>query len=817
MTDIGRDCMNESMRTDPASVDNFAASAPSIPKESRTFEKPALLVDGAECCERNHPRGGHLPSPAASELEVTRSVTMVSTAKATPTEPDIAGNTTGTAQSQLQDTTIGDPGPTPDVRAATITVEFADEVSRDLAPPEDQDARPPPHVSNGADMDQCIEATPEGTAGTVVIVYPPTPALSVSGLHHPVDEISCKPVLTTDCENTEVVEEAASRTIADPPHSQGRPHCRPPTAIDEHEDEELHLALPARVPTTPSLRAMDGQVIRRPPQDWHKAYIAKEGVVDLQLPGHGGRCSATEEAVITDSFMTSSTQPVPALIPDGPSTPPASPDSGSQDVGLASVTVSLASCSLANKSPSQQRKRPFAGATPGTGTGEESLAKRQKLCADEPAADQVDCEEELVAAEIDHRETAEQEPGEVPVDDLNPLQDDQTSVCDGDDGDDGGDDGGDDDGGDDGDDDGDDDDDDARPDVDAATSITATEDLEDPRSTTSLDDAAQVPVAADAFDAVASGPSDTSTKDAIPSPEDHGRQSDSATAVEQFAGPYTQARGVEMEERVTTASTSPTPAPSVPPPGFSAEHGRAGIAFKPLKPPMDPLAPTQNEANDEEDEDSSLEEQMVDTEHEEEAKDAQDSKALSSLESTPEPAYQDRSVDRALDPMSAPTLSNPTAAEPATTALRHEAEFHYERRATRSKARTPDPGRAPAERNLTPAPELVTKQDDAPTAHTAIASVVQLKRQTRSATVAPKAAGKSAAKNTANVAKNVAKNVARNMAKNVAKNMAKNPAKVLGKRKTRRAPAVEDELARAEVQAQAEGCVAKRLRSRGGG
>lgn len=564
---------------------------------------------------------------------------------------------------------------------AVATDEVKDEASYDLSSGSDGCAQHLPHVPLDTDINLLAKATEilEDKVDTFFTEYPPTPALSVSGLDLANEIIIHKPLSPIDCEVATIIRGHTEPEIfADQPLS-----CyRPPSVIDVPEDEatdhrEEHPALVTHVITPSLLPVIDGQIILRPPQDWYQAYATKGGVVKSLFDGHDER-----------SAVTSNTQ----AIADPVHGSIHSPHHESQDFDIDSIMAQLVSYSWATQSPAQKRKRSFTSPGPEADQDEKPMEKRQRLSPNEPVITEIGEGEDFVSANTECHETGEQD-REVSEDKALSSQDDQTSVYE--------------------------DSDDAKSGmVDTEMPIAITEHPKEPRSTTEPADAAQAHITTDV-----SGNESATFRDL--SLGDYGERPDPATAVEQIAGPYIEAHGTEMEERVVKASTPPTPASSDSPAGLFSQTGRTEITFKSVEPPTDPPEHVESEANDQEaDQDSSLEEQLVDAEQKEgDDKDSESSEDLSEVDedepshatstetqdtpipqesalplkqSTPDPESRGSTATKTPDPNAAPTTDAP-APQPATTAptaLRHEAEFHYERRATRSEARTLDPGSA---------------------------------------------------------------------------------------------------------------------------
>ncbi|KAH6621982.1 hypothetical protein C7974DRAFT_456841 [Boeremia exigua] len=249
-------------------------------------------------------------------------------------------------------------------------------------------------------------------------------------------------------------------------------------------------------------------------------------------------------------------------------------------------------------------------------------------------------------------------------------------------------------------------------------------------------------------------------------PETHPSALRSQNLPKPFGGPYMQITDVEMQELITTASVSPTPPPPAAPPRGPR------LRFKPLTPPT-PLdeaeAEDESESEEEfeseggsesgeeseseevedaiteehvatEDELTDAEEEHADTDdkprpvkHEPDLKKAKLQDEPTSTEAEPgstdvEPDNEDRDSTTSSSLSPAPSLSlttaspppTPQAPEPAAPAppadapFRHEAEFHYERRATRSETRSSGSS-APAATHVNqidaPAPPAVKEED----------------------------------------------------------------------------------------------------------
>lgn len=722
ITDFVRKSIDESLIASVGSPGTSSTSAALELDEVHATETPALPVDEPERNCFDDIKQASLPSPAVSEIDTTGVSEISPIVDSTLVVPNTSMSTT--AISRSHDTLVEDPGRAPTGMSVTAITEAIDEVSYDSVDSEDQCALSAPQGSRQADTAQYIEhvQAPEVTTVTVITDLPPTPALSILELHLLVDEIGYKPAPNTERGDTRTVRgETASTIPVELPLLHGRSRYRQPTVIDEHYDDgEISTTLATGAPTTQTICALEGQLIPRLAQNMQiQIYNAKEEIIKTRLPQCGDQTCIQTEAAVAEPFVASSspTESVPGLT--NPSTPPASPLLKSQEMDLPSIMASLAIYPSATSASTQRLKRPLSSTGPEIDAEEKPMVKRQKVYQDEPTAGQVDHEEMSVAAEADHDQRG---PKFDTADNQNPTQNGETVDSDVQD--------------------------DARPDIDRVIKTDPVTTRPKPEVDVDTPIHASALMKDDGLVAASTAPLGTSATadfEAIkqPSPEGHGRQVDPASPAEQFSGPYEQDLSTEMEERVTTASLSPDPEFVVPAPPPTSDHRGPRVTFKPLAPPTDMLEPVKRGAiNQGENEDSVLEEQIVDVEEENvEESDEQsevDDEEISLLftametqdiltphdptpplkESTPTPESQAINGSESSESETAPATNGsiaPQHASNVTTAhLRHEAEFHYERRSTRSETRTSDRSAAPmssVEDETDPAPVPAIKEE----------------------------------------------------------------------------------------------------------
>ncbi|KAJ4384929.1 hypothetical protein N0V86_000533 [Didymella sp. IMI 355093] len=363
-----------------------------------------------------------------------------------------------------------------------------------------------------------------------------------------------------------------------------------------------------------------------------------------------------------------------------------------------------------------------------------------------------------------------------------------------------------------------------------------------------------------------------------PSSRGNASEADSALPIVQLTGPYAESASAETQERITTASVSPTLSSVISPLAASTEHRCVRLTFKPLKPPKDPVELVKSEAADQvEDEDSAQEEYLVDAEVEyQEPEDVEESDELSEMdeeemsrlstametqealdttlpikESTPAPETLASDEKEPNDSGTVTAMNDPASSQSENNAtaliLRHEVEFYYERRATRSETRTSDQGGAiisSLEGSTDTASAPAIKPEDDALLTKIIATREPGGRQTRSTTTSPSAPHHPAPASSADSTPNLPPADTRlskpkttpnprcktprshttatethkptpkpDVTGADAKTTAPTDSSVLGKRKTRRSSALEEEVRKA---AEAEGNIAKRLRSRDG-
>ncbi|KAJ4336391.1 hypothetical protein N0V87_005407 [Didymella glomerata] len=663
----------------------------------------------------------------------------------------------------------------------------------------------------------------------MVIGYPPTPAMSVSELQSTSEEMHSNPSPTTELKATETFNcDFEARSASTRLSARAMSHYCPPPVTDQSEsDDKEHSVSPPSVPTLPSFCAADGQIILRPPEDFCRTYIVEEVTDGLRLPQQNSQqqnSQASERAQTTVASLPRmlNTKSAPTSLSIWPDTPPASPRTDSQGYDLTFIMAALASYPLPPQLPTHDLKRPFITGVD-VDTLEEHPAKRQKLSEPEVVVEDVPDtldsmrNEETVVSDIE--KDAKQDTSDSETQAISPMQD-RTP--------------------------------------DAVTNN------------------------------FSKGPAHLAVEELRPSHRgDVGRLVGSATPAEQLAGAYAQSPDMEMEERVSTMSRSPTLVSSVLPP-VSSRYTE--MTFKSLKPPVDPTAPTKSEADDHEEHlsDAEEEEQQVESDsHESDELSEADDEEISLLaaevetgpediqgttppikESTPAPLAEDVDESGSRETRTALIADDAIAHQVANAAhavkLHHEAEFHYERRATRSETRTSDCSDStlsvenesdtasgpPIKGEEQPAPNKAkqgktahsrTSQPrstptDAPKTKTAVARVkptpkpVAVNKAGPTSTPKPPGKAKPPAQRTTAVAiKPKPKPKTSVLPKSKTPSPAEAPSSttksrkgtpkinpatevVLGKRKTRRSSALEEESKKA---AEAENNIAKRLRSKG--
>jgi hypothetical protein len=662
----------------------------------------------------------------------------------------------------------------------------------------------------------------------MVIGYPPTPAMSVSELQSTSEEMHSNLSPTTELKDTETFDcDFEARSASTRLSARAMSHYCPPTVTDQSEsDDKEHSVSPPSVPAPPSFCAADGQIILRPPEDFCRTYIVEEVTDGLRLPQQNSQQQNSQAFERAQTAIASlprmlNTKPAPTSLSIWPDTPPASPRTDSQGYDLTFIMAALASYPLPPQLPTHDLKRPFITEAD-VDTLEEHPAKRQKLSEPEVVVEDVPNtlnsmrSEEKVVSDI--KQDAKQDISDSETQAISPMQD-------------------------------------HTPDAVTNNSL--------------------------------NGPADLAVEELRPSHRgDVGRLVGSATPAEQLAGAYAQSPDMEMEERVSTMSRSPTLVSSVLPP-VSSRYTET--TFKSLKPPVDPTAPTKSEADDhgEHLSDAEEEEKQVESDsHESDELSEADDEEISLLaaevetgpedvqgttlrikESTPAPLAEDVDESGSREIRTALIADGAIAHQVANAAhavkLHHEAEFHYERRATRSETRSSDCSDStlsvenesdtasgpPIKGEEQPAPNKAkqgktaqsrTSQPrstptDAPKTKTAVARVkptpkpVAVNKAGPTSTPKPPGKAKPPAQRTTAVAikpKPKPKTPILRQSKTPSPAEAPSTTKsrkgtpkidaategVLGKRKTRRSSALEEESKKA---AEADNNIAKRLRSKG--
>ncbi|KAF3032943.1 hypothetical protein E8E11_002233 [Didymella keratinophila] len=659
----------------------------------------------------------------------------------------------------------------------------------------------------------------------IVNEYPPTPAMSVSELQGISQEAHNEPSPTTELEAIGKSDCGIEAPVATTPlSSRATSHYCPPAVTDQPKfDDRAQPVWSPSVPSMPSLCADDGQIILRPPQDFYRTYLVQEVVSVPPLLEHKLQASEKVQTAVASPPRTLTIKSAPVSLSVRPDTPPASPGTKLHENDLTSVMAALASCSSSAQLPTHNLNRSFITTEGGVDTLEKSAVNRQKVFGDEAVAEAVDA---VVENPTSLRDTG--------------LVTSGTET-------------------------------DGQPDMSDSVAHAISQ-LQEHTSQTVNED-------------VSNTPADLAVEELRPSPRgDDGGPVSSVTPEERLVGAYVQSP--DMEERVTTVSRSPTFVSSV----LSSDSSRSTL--KSLESPVDLNAPIKSEADaQEEHNDSILEEHLSDAEEKEQQVDLdiQESDELSEAddeevsllanevgtcpkdiqvmtppikESTPAPLVE--AVDQGDSRKSSTarttddTTANQTANATRAVEPRHEAEFHYERRATRSETRTSDRGpgtTSSVDEETAPPPAPVIKEEDISASDKQTEERAMVKPNRRLArnpktqttkpqpetsraepTPKPPKAAQGASKPTRKVApatKPLAKRTAAAAVKPKPKTMTPAPPKpptdptsktssakaktgaamegVLGKRKTRRSSALEEEIKKAQ---EAETNIAKRLRSK---
>ncbi|KAF3032904.1 Proteoglycan-4 [Didymella heteroderae] len=763
-------CSRELCELNPVSSSDILDPAPSTQTTNRDVETSVLPADTS----RNHP-----PSFFDPENEFASKPAMLFVTHPASAIPNTSERTF--VMAETEDTLMEETGPEEWETSPTVTIEVTARISHGNVEPEVQCARSSDEVSHEAKRLKFGRSgqTPEVTTSTRVIEYPPTPAMSDSDLQPIVEDVHNTLSPATEHKPTETVHCKFDSGMATTPSPLRATLCYcPPTVTDERENNDMELvALPVSGPTAPYSHAADGQVILCPPLDWYQTYIARGLVTRSQLLEHDEQVNEIARAAFATPLTIPSTQAASVPSNNGSVTPPASPISQSQEPDLTFVMAALASYSLSPQMLTQAIKRSFTSTETDVDVSEEHAAKRQKLSKEEPVSNEPDREQQLHPAQNDIQKLFEGSERMAAAD----IEDDAKLGSS----------------------------------TSEAHAVSSTEGL---ISDTVLD----VPLDISAHVAF-EGPRKLH-------PQSHESQIKSVCPVKQLAGEYIQAPDVEMEQCLTTASMSTTLASSPLPP---TSCGCSKIELKPLKLLVDSTELIKSEATDiVEHQHSALGEHLSDAEDEEQKMDSEtqeseeltevDDEELSLLSTVMEVADGPTSQDPT--PPTKKSTPAPLAISRSDTAAKipHEAGFRYERRATRSETRTSDRGparKSPAEEEKDPMPALTIKEEDEPTPNPKTTNGTATKakgRQTRSAEPPPKRTAVTAVKPSPKPKPKTPAppdppSATIKARKTTPKPHAASTESVLGKRKTRRSAALEEEMRKAS---EVEGNIAKRLTSK---
>ena len=375
----------------------------------------------------------------------------------------------------------------------------------------------------------------------VVIEYPPTPAMSVSGLQGTSEEGHSKSSPTTELESIGSFDCGIEAPVATTPlSSRATSHYCPPTVTDQPKsDDRAQPVWSPPVPSMPSLCADDGQIILRPPQDFYRTYLVEEVLRVPPLLEHKLQASEKVQMAVASPSRTLTPKSAPISLSVQPDTPSASPGTKLHENNLTPVMAALASYSSSTQLPTHNLKRSFITTEVGVDTLEESMGMRQKVFGNEAVAEAV--------KEVVENPTSLRDAG---------LMTSGTET-------------------------------DAKPDMSDSVAHAISQ-IQEHTSDTINDD-------------VSNTPADLAVEELGPLPRgDDGGPVSSATPAERLVGAYVQLPDMDMEERVTTVSRSPTFVSSV----LSSDSSRSTL--KSLDTPVDLDAPIKSEANAQEEHNLSL-------------------------------------------------------------------------------------------------------------------------------------------------------------------------------------------------------------------
>jgi hypothetical protein len=489
----------------------------------------------------------------------------------------------------------------------------------------------------------------------MAIEYPPTPAMSVSELQSTSEDVHSKPSSTAEIDAIETFDSYFEARVTDAPSlARATSHYYSPTVTDQPGSEDKAQFVPTPpVSLVPTVRADDGQIILRPPQDFYRTYLVGKVVNISSLLGFNSQASEKTQTAIASLPRTLNSKTAPSSLSVWLDTLPVSPGTESQENDLTSIMSAPASYPLSAQLLAYDLKRIFITSDVAL---EEPARKRQKISGDEAVVEEVE--------EVLKNPTSFGDGGLLALGTAADTKPDMSDSY--------------------------------------ARSISPTQEH---TSDTVNSDVSNTPV-------------DLVVEEFRPPPwGDHGGAVSLATPAERLTGVYVQSPNMEIEERCTTVSRSPTFVSSI----LLSNLSRSTL--KSLKSPVDPTAPIKSKVNKQEEHDeNSLAEHLSDAEEEKQkaGSDTQESDELSEAdeeeisrlaneletclheevpdmtrplkESTPAPPAEAVEESDSGESTTGDAIAHQFVNAAHTAKLRHEAEFHYERRATRSEIRTSDHG-----------------------------------------------------------------------------------------------------------------------------
>ncbi|KAL1652578.1 hypothetical protein SLS61_004884 [Didymella pomorum] len=223
----------------------------------------------------------------------------------------------------------------------------------------------------------------------MAIEYPPTPAMSVSELQSTSEDVHSKPSSTAEIDAIETFDSYFEARVTDAPSlARATSHYCSPTVTDQPGSEDKAQFVPTPpVSLVPTVRADDGQIILRPPQDFYRTYLVGKVVNISSLLGFNSQASEKTQTAIASLPRTLNSKTAPSSLSVWLDTLPVSPGTESQENDLTSIMSAPASYPLSAQLLAYDLKRIFITSDVAL---EEPARKRQKISGDEAVVEEVE-------------------------------------------------------------------------------------------------------------------------------------------------------------------------------------------------------------------------------------------------------------------------------------------------------------------------------------------------------------------------------------------------------------------------------------------